>query len=67
MSQTTALTPRTGTESPGRVRASGRLPRWAPPAVFAGALAVAALIGVWARLNLALYVLLSLVLGTVGL
>jgi phosphate transport system permease protein len=67
MSQTTALTPGPGTEVPSGVRSAGRLPRWAPPAVFAGALAVAALIDVWASLDVALYALTAAVLGTLVL
>jgi phosphate transport system permease protein len=62
MSRTTTVTPRAGT--PGRVRAAGRLPRWAPPTVFAGALGVAALIDARASLNLALYAVITVAVGT---
>jgi phosphate transport system permease protein len=63
MSQTTDLSP--GTDAPQTgVRRAGRLPRWAPPVAFAVALAVAALVDVAASLDLALYVLITVVLGT---
>ena len=42
----------------------GQLPRWAPPAVFAGALGVVVLLGLAYDLNIALYALYTVVLGT---
>jgi phosphate transport system permease protein len=64
MTQTTAPAAGTDTRPPALARRTGRLPRWAPPVVFAGALAVAALVDVGASLNLALYALITVVLGT---
>jgi phosphate transport system permease protein len=49
------------------VRGHRRLPRWAPVAVFATALAVVALLDLAADLGVALYVLYTVVLGTVAL
>jgi phosphate transport system permease protein len=67
MTQTTALPPGTDTRPPAPVRRSGRLPRWVPPAVFAGALVVTAGIDLWSSINVALFVLVAVALGTVGL
>jgi phosphate transport system permease protein len=44
-----------------------QLPRWTPPAVFAGALAVVALLDLMVDLNIALYAVYTAVLGTVVL
>jgi phosphate transport system permease protein len=66
MGATTAAPAPQGTRSTS-VRRHRRLPRWTPAAVFAGALVLVALLGLVADLNLALYVLYSLVLGTAGL
>jgi phosphate transport system permease protein len=49
------------------LRGSRRLPRWAPWAVFAAALAVVALLDTVLGLNVALYALYTVVLGTLGL
>ena len=46
---------------------AGRLPRWAPVAVFAAALAVVAALDVRFSLNVALYVLYTAALGTAAL
>jgi phosphate transport system permease protein len=49
------------------LRSRPRLPRWAPWAVFAGALAVVALLDVASSLNLALYAVYTVALGTLAL
>ena len=67
MTQTTVLPPGTGTRPPAPVRPTRRLPRWAPPAVFAGALVVTVGIDLWSSINVALFVLVAVALGTVGL
>jgi phosphate transport system permease protein len=68
MSQTSTAPagPRTPVTSSTLTR-QGQLPRWAPPAVFAGALAVVALLGLVSSLNIALYALYTVVLGTLAL
>jgi phosphate transport system permease protein len=69
MSTTTSPAPgSTSTRVARAGLASGRrLPRWAPWAVFAGALAVVALLDAVASLNVALYALYVVALGTIGL
>jgi phosphate transport system permease protein len=52
---------------PAALGGHGQLPRWAPPAVFAGALAVVALLDMMFSLNIALYTLYTVVLGSVAL
>jgi len=67
MSQT-ATPVDTGTAPPGTPRgATGRLPRWAPWACFGGALGVVVLIDLLAGLNIALYALYTVVLGSTAL
>jgi phosphate transport system permease protein len=63
----TAPAPTGSSASPSSVRGHRRLPRWAPLAVFAAALAAVALLGLVADLGIALYVLYTVVLGTVAL
>jgi phosphate transport system permease protein len=64
-----ARAPRTGDSgSAERPPASPRrLPRWAPAAVFAGALAVVTVIDLTSSVNLALYALYTVALGTLAL
>jgi phosphate transport system permease protein len=65
MTRTTSAPSPTGTSA--GLRTTGHLPRWAPWACFAGALAVAALLDVAFSLNPALYAVYTAVLGTVAL
>jgi phosphate transport system permease protein len=67
MSATSTAPAPTGTSAPTSVRAHGRLPRWTPAAVFAAALAVVLLLDLLVDLNIALYALYTVVLGTVAL
>jgi phosphate transport system permease protein len=67
MTQTTVTLPSAPPPLTGRSRPKGRLPRWAPWAIFGGALAVVGGIGLPAGLALALVVLFTGVLGTVAL
>jgi phosphate transport system permease protein len=69
MSQTLPAPTGTDATSPGpaELRARGRLPRWAPWAVFAGALALVAVLDVLSSLNIALYALYTVVLGMIAL
>ena len=53
--------------APAGLRTARRLPHWAPWAVFAGALVLAALLDVVADLNIALYALFTVAVGTPGL
>jgi len=67
MSTSTAPAPsgsRPRTAAPSQAR---RLPHWAPIAVFAGALAVVALLDVFSALNIALYAIYTIALGTIAL
>jgi phosphate transport system permease protein len=63
----TAPAPTGSSAAPSSVRGHRRLPRWTPPAVFAAALAAVALLGLVVDLGIALYVLYTVVLGTVAL
>ncbi len=69
MSLVTMSPPGTGRDAqPGNaIAVRGHLPRWAPPAAFAGALGVVALLDTVLSLNVALYVLYTALLGTVAL
>jgi phosphate transport system permease protein len=67
MSATSTAPAPTGSSTAGSTGAHRRLPRWTPLAVFAAALAVVALLDLWTGLNLALYALDTVVLGTVAL
>jgi phosphate transport system permease protein len=67
MSATSTAPAPTGSSAAPPVRGHRRLPRWAPPAVFAAALAVVVLLDLLTGLNVALYVLYTVVLGTVAL
>jgi phosphate transport system permease protein len=69
MSQTLPAPTGTGAAPQGsaELRARGRLPRWAPWAVFAGALAAVAVLDRLSGLNVALYVLYTVALGTITL
>jgi phosphate transport system permease protein len=68
MSTPTSTAPTTTAPAPGAALAGRpRLPRWVPWAVFAGALAVVALLGLPVELPIALYALYAIVLGTAGL
>ena len=49
------------------LRAHGRLPRWAPPAIFAGAAAVAVVLGQLTTLGPVTFVLYTVVVGTLAL
>jgi phosphate transport system permease protein len=49
------------------LRAAGRLPRWAPWAIFVGAAVLAYLLCLLTAVNIPLFVLYLIVLGTVGL
>ncbi|MET0765760.1 MAG: phosphate ABC transporter permease PstA [Blastococcus sp.] len=69
MSQTLPAPTGTGdvtSRGSSELRARGRLPRWAPWAVFAGALAVVAVLDLASGLNVALYALYTVVLGTIA-
>ena len=64
MSHTSTAPAEPGTAIPtAALGGHGQLPRWAPPAVFAGALAVVALLDLMVGLNIALYALYTAVLG----
>jgi phosphate transport system permease protein len=52
--------------APAQLRSGGRLPRWAPWACFAGALAVVLLLDLPFSLNPALYAVYTVVLGTLA-
>ena len=68
MSQTsTAPSPTGSTGSAHDAARPGRLPRWTPAAVFAGALAVVVVLDRLFHLNLALSAVYTVTLGTVGL
>jgi phosphate transport system permease protein len=69
MSTSTSSAPGPTTTAPAApaLGSRPRLPRWAPWAVFAGALAVVALLDLAFGLNIALYVLYTVVLGTLAL
>jgi phosphate transport system permease protein len=68
MTQTSPAPSTVGTPpAAGPVRSGGRLPRWAPWACFAGALAVVGLLDLAFSLNPALYAVYTAVLGTLAL
>ena len=67
MSQTSTAPVATGSSTPGgprRTERTGRLPRWAPWAAFAGAAVVVGALWPLLDLNIALFVLYTVVLGT---
>jgi phosphate transport system permease protein len=66
MSQTSTAPAGPGTAAPA-LGGRGQLPRWAPVAVFAGALAVVVLLDLMLGLNVALYTLYTVVLGSIAL
>ena len=68
MTRTTPAPPavRTPSGAPRPLATRGRLPRWAPWACFAGALAVVGLLDIALSLNPALYAIYTVVLGTVA-
>jgi phosphate transport system permease protein len=63
----TAPAPAGSSATAVRTTAHRRLPRWAPVAVFAAALAVVVLLDLVVDLNVALYALYTVVLGTLAL
>jgi phosphate transport system permease protein len=63
----TAPAPPTGTVPTVSGTTGRRLPRWAPIGVFAAALAVVVVLDLVATLNIALYVIYTVALGTVAL
>jgi phosphate transport system permease protein len=65
MSRTTAARP--DAPAPTAIPRSGRLPRWAPFACFAGAAGAAVLLGLVSALNVATFVIYTVVLGTIAL
>jgi phosphate transport system permease protein len=70
MSQTSAPPSSAGTPlrpTTGKSSGPGRLPRWAAVAVFAGAAVAAALLGLVTALNIPLFVIYTVVLGTAAL
>jgi len=67
MSSTLSAPPGTAATDPADARRNRRLPRWAPVAVFAAALALVALLDLASGLNVALYAFYTGVLGTVVL
>ena len=69
MSVVPTAPPETGRDGkvPDALDVRGRLSRWAPPAVFAGALGVVLLLDLAFSLNIALYALYTVVLGTAAL
>jgi phosphate transport system permease protein len=66
-SLSTAPAPSGNKIAPAPPARSRRLPRWAPLAVFAGALLVVVVLDLLSSLNLALYAICTVVLGTVAL
>ena len=67
MSTSTQQAPPTDVPSALDERPAGRLPRWAPWAFFAGALAVAYLLGLATSTNIVLLVVYTVVIGTLAL
>jgi phosphate transport system permease protein len=68
MSSVSTVPAPTGSPSPARAGAERhRLPRWMPLAIFAAALAVIAVLDLLISLNIAVYVLYAVALGTVAL
>jgi phosphate transport system permease protein len=68
MSQTSTAPVATGSSAPGprRTERTGRLPNWAPGACFAGAAVVVGVLWPLLDLNIALFVLYTVVLGTLA-
>jgi phosphate transport system permease protein len=66
-SLSTAPAPSDNKATPAATARTGRLPRWAPIAVFAAALAVVVLLDLMISLNIALYAIYTVALGTVAL
>jgi phosphate transport system permease protein len=61
------ITPPTSTPEVGATAGRGRLPRWAPAGAFAVGAAAAVLVGLVSALNVATFVIFTVVLGTVAL
>jgi phosphate transport system permease protein len=67
MATTSTAPAPTGSSAAGGSTRGRRLPRWAPLAVFAAALAVVVVLDLLFSLNIALYVIYTVVLGTLAL
>ena len=65
MTRTLSAPPGASAQTPAGPRRRGRLPRWVPAAVFGGALALVAASDLAFSLNIALYAVYTVVLGTV--